>query len=132
MPQRKPINRRVATPVAISAHVPKILLVGPALSGKSTFVKSFFDNPLQEFYSGQLQSGKTDLEVYPITHQGKKYSLWDASSNKDFHLSSWGKGSSLIVVFGEDESWVSKMNTLFPQVPIKMFNVESKISNLEV
>ncbi len=131
-----PIQRRTRTRLTSIAsshvsHAPKILLVGPTLSGKSTFIKSFLDQAQQEFYTGQLQSGKTDLEVYPISHEGKKYSLWEASSNKNFHLSSWGKGSSLIVVFGEDASWVDKMSNLFPQIPIKMYNPESKISNLE-
>ncbi len=131
MPIRRTRLIQSTSSLVTNNHAPKILLVGPTLSGKSTFVKSFLDNVQKEFYIGQLQSGKTDLEVYPISHEGKKYSLWEACSNKDFHLSSWGKGSSLIVVFGEDSSWVDKMSNLFPQIPIKMYNPESKILNLE-
>jgi hypothetical protein len=134
MPIRKTTRARstFAPSSALTSTISKVFLVGPTLSGKTSFVKSFFNETMLNSYADILNKvGIVGLEAYPITYQGKKYNLWDASSYIDEHLSSWGKGSNLIVVFGDDESWLDKMANLYPNTPIKMYNPESKISNLQ-
>ena len=126
MPIRR--TRRTRT-VAPQVHVPKIFLVGPSQSGKTTFVQSFIQqNPYLEIYG----NGNIGLEAYPVKYNGKSYNLWDASTHLDEHLLSWGQGSDLIIVFGQDQSWMAKMEILYPQTPIKMYNPESILSNLQI
>ena len=74
------------------------------------------------------------VNVTPVKYQGKNYGLWDANPyhdpNHDENLLLSSKGAKLIVVFAEEESWLDRMKALFPQIPVKMYNPHSKISNL--
>lgn len=122
-------SRRQISSVPLSSAPKKILLVGPTLSGKTSFVKSFF-HPSQ--HNTIIDStGVVGLEAYPITYLGKKYSIWDASTEKEDHLLSWSKGSSMIVVFGDDTTWIDRMKNLFPNTLVRAYNPHSKIENLE-
>lgn len=124
---RKLSRRQISVP---SSSAPKkILLVGPSLSGKTSFVKSFFSPSLHNSIIDS--TGIVGLEAYPITYLGKKYSLWDASTEKEDHFLSWSKGASMIIVFGDDPSWIDRMKNLFPNILVKAYNSHSKIENLE-
>lgn len=125
MPRR--FTRRQTT---IQSSLPKkILLVGPTLSGKTSFVKGFY-HPSQHNIIVDT-TGIVGLEAYPITYEGKKYSLWDASTDSDEHFLSWSKGSSMIIVFGDDPTWVERMKNLFPNILVKSYSPHSIVENLE-
>lgn len=132
--QRQASRRNARTQVSQNLNGDKILLVGPSQSEKSDFVKSFLPPSQPDNYE-EPTLFSLGVNVTPIKYEGKNYGLWDANPYHDTHhdenllLSS--KGAKLIVVFADEKTWFDRMKELFPQIPVKMYNPESKLANLQ-
>jgi hypothetical protein len=130
--KQRQVARRTSTQVV--SNPTKILMVGPSQNEKKNFVKSFLSHMVEDSQEHELFS--LGVEISPIEFGGKKYNLWDANPYHDsFHdenLISSGKGAKMILVFAEQEasSWFDRMKKLFPQIPVKMYNPDSKLENL--